>query len=148
MLISILGLIGLAVTLYAINVEKNAVAAKRALCDINEHISCTLVLTSKYAKMMGLIFKLPYKHPLNLPNTYYGLIFYIIIILYPVYPFTLIPFREVLFLVASSFSLLSCCGLAYILYVYLKDFCIVCVATYIVNIFIFYQALKENAIVG
>jgi vitamin-K-epoxide reductase (warfarin-sensitive) len=140
-----LGLLGLAITLYAIHVERKAASekAEKAFCDINDRMSCTRVLTSPYAKMVGKIFKLPADHKLNVPNTYYGVLFYIAIMLYTKFPFTLIPFREVLLMAASSFSLVACCGLAYIMYFKLKDVCIVCMATWAVNVGIFCCALGE-----
>ncbi|AYV77849.1 MAG: vitamin K epoxide reductase complex subunit 1 [Edafosvirus sp.] len=146
-MITLLGICGVLVSAYAIYVEVNAKHKQRALCDLNEGMSCTRVLTSPYARMTGLVFGLKKSHPLNLPNTYYGLLFYVAIILYKMYPFTLIPFKEFLLLVASSMSMAACIGLAYVLYFKLKDICIVCITTYIINSCIFYYALKENNII-
>jgi vitamin-K-epoxide reductase (warfarin-sensitive) len=143
-MIALLGVLGVLATLYAISVEKNNDAKQKALCDINEHMSCSRVLKSPYARMVGMIFGLNKNHPLNVPNTYYGLLFYVAIILYSFYPFTLIPFREVMLLFAASGSILASFGLACILYFKLKDFCVVCVTTYVINGLIFWCALYEN----
>ena len=133
---------GLVVTLYAVHVEQSAGPQYRSMCDINDHISCSRVLTSPYTRMMGMIFNLPKDHMFNLPNTNYGVLFYLAICCYPWATF--VPGREFLLLGASVFSLVACCGLAYILYFKLKDLCLVCISSYVVNLFIFYYALKEN----
>lgn len=144
--ISVLGLIGVAISLYAIYVESSARKSGKkfvALCDMNESASCSLVLTSAYSRLGEVYLGLPKDSIFNLPNTYYGLLFYIAVTVYPIFPFTLIPFREVLFFGASLLSIGICCLLAWILYFKLKNFCGVCVASYIVNMFILYQAYHE-----
>jgi vitamin-K-epoxide reductase (warfarin-sensitive) len=141
-----LGILGLIVTTYAIYIEKQEKKMKSSMCDINDKMSCTSVLSSPYAKMMGKIFKLKYSHPLNLPNTYYGMIFYLAITLYSYFPFILIPYREKILLIVSILSIISSCVLAYILYAKLRTVCIICISTYIINSFILYYSLIENKI--
>ena len=137
----LLALAGIIVTLYAIYVERqtNKIGFK-AMCDINDYASCSRVLKSPYAKMTKMIFNLKDDHVLNVPNTYFGLLFYIAVI---IYNFVDVSYQEVLLLVASGISLCACFGLAYILYFKLKDFCVVCVATYFINMGIFYYAYCE-----
>ncbi len=141
-MLAYLGLFGLAVTLYAIDVERKAIQGKKALCDVSG-MSCSRVLVSPYAKIVGKLFGLNPDHPLNLPNTYYGALYYVAVVLYGFYPFTLIPGREVMLVTVSGLSLGACLGFAYILYFKLKDICIVCMVTYAVNACIFYYSLKE-----
>lgn len=144
--ISVLGIVGVAISLYAIYVEHSSRKLGKkfvAVCDMNESASCSLVLTSAYSRLGEVYLGLSKDSMFNLPNTYYGLLFYIAVTVYPVYPFTLIPFREVLFFGASLLSIGICCLLAWILYFKLKNFCGVCVASYIVNMFILYQAYHE-----
>jgi len=142
--ISFFGFFGLFVSLYAIYVERKARDGSRnAMCDFNDRASCSKVLTSPYSRMLGLTFKLPKNHPLNVPNTYFGLLFYIAIIAYPEYPFTLIPFREYLFFGATLASMTFCFVLAYILYFKLNDFCAVCVTTYFINAVLLYCSYNE-----
>ena len=49
-----------------------------ALCDIDETVSYSKVFTSKYGKGFGLVELLngDENHPLNQPNSLYGIIFY------------------------------------------------------------------------
>ena len=132
-----LGFTGFCITLYAIYVEKSK---NKPLCDINENISCTRVLRSPYGHMIGLMFKLSRSNRFNVPNTYYGIMFYFGLMLYDVCP---LPGKEVLLLIGAVMSCLASLGLAYILYFKLKDFCVVCVASYIVNLTILYYAWYE-----
>ncbi len=124
-----LGLAGILVTLYAIYVEKTP---GKALCDVGEHMSCTRVLKSPYAKMVGKMLGLGPKHPLNLPNTYFGIMFYLTVCLCAFFHF------YHLLLILSIVSMIASFGLAYILYFKLQDFCLVCVTTYVINSFILY----------
>lgn len=144
-IILLFGMLGLLASLYAIHVERKArkEGPGKAACDINNRMSCSSVLTSKYAKMTGLVFSLKENHPLNVPNTYFGVLFYLAIIIYPMFPFTMIPFREVLLFGATLFSVCFSFLLAYILYFKLNDFCIVCVTTYIINAVLFFCAYRE-----
>ncbi|XP_045772923.1 vitamin K epoxide reductase complex subunit 1 [Maniola jurtina] len=125
-----ISLIGVLLSTYALYVELLAELRPgyKALCDISEHASCSRVLTSKYGKGLGLV---PEDSPFKVPNCVYGIIFYCIIIL-------LTTFDQVymvrLQLGISAVSLLTCVYLAYLLIFVLKDFCLVCVTTYVLNI--------------
>lgn len=143
-IITYFGFFGLIVTLYAIYVERKArCSGFKAMCDFNDRASCSKVLTSPYSRMLGLSLGLNKDHPLNVPNTYFGTLFYIAIIAYPQYPFTLIPFREILFFGATVSSMAFCFVLAYILYFKLNDFCVVCVTTYFINAVLLYCSYSE-----
>jgi len=144
-IISLLGLLGVGISAYAIYVEKNARKTKKrtALCDVNDGMSCSLVLTSDYAKLGEVYLGLSKDNPFNVPNTYYGFLFYVAVTIYPLWPFTLIPFREALLFGASILSIGICVLLAWILYFKLRNFCTVCVASWIVNSLILYQAYKQ-----
>ncbi len=134
--IFVLGVCGILICLYAIYVERNAKGKKRnykPVCDINDNMSCTLVLTSEYAYMTKYVFNLNNDHPLNVPNTYYGLLFYSCIVLSA---FIHVPFQYYLLLSVSSMSLLASGGLMYFMYK-LWDFCLVCMASHVVNILLF-----------
>ena len=93
--------------------------------------------------MLGLIFNLPENHPLNVPNTYLGILFYFAVVLYPAKAFRWVPARKYLLLVASLMSLASSAYLIYILSFVLHDFCVVCVSTHIANTLIFFATLVE-----
>jgi vitamin-K-epoxide reductase (warfarin-sensitive) len=81
-------LLGIVVSIYSIYVEHHASVEDDfvALCDINQSVSCSKVcqifcqmtgevLTSPYARLLGLVADLPEDHYLNLPNTYFGTCF-------------------------------------------------------------------------
>lgn len=141
-MIQLLCLIGVLVCLYGIYIEKNVKTPKfRAICDINNNTSCTLVLTSKYSHMIKLLFNLNDSSRLNLSNAQYGLLFYIGLILYQYYPFTLLPFYNFLFFCIIFSSFVACIVLAYILYYKLQQLCLICVAIYIINTALFIIAV-------
>lgn len=140
-MIAFWGFLGLLTSVYAIYVEKRATS--KAYCDIKEGMSCSRVLKSRYAKMLGLTFGLGPKHPLNISNAHFGLLFYCLVVLYP---FVFVPFKEGFLLAASTGAMLASCGLAYILMVKLHDLCLVCVATYAWNAAIWICALQANGI--
>ncbi len=51
----------------------------KALCDFNENMSCTRVLSSTYSRGFGIVGKLfGEKSKLNMPNTILGLVFYLL----------------------------------------------------------------------
>jgi vitamin-K-epoxide reductase (warfarin-sensitive) len=141
--ITIWGLIGFLATSYAIYVAKKSKSNEPVMCDINDWVSCTKVLKSDYAYLCKMYLGVSDDSPFNVPNTYYGLLLYIAIMIYPMYPFTLIPFRETLLLIASTGSMLLSFFLAFILKYKLNNLCIICVFTYVVNAAIFYLAWKE-----
>jgi uncharacterized membrane protein len=133
--------LGVLVCLYAINVEtigfgemkKNRKPSYTQMCDINESISCTLVLTSEYSHMARRTFNLDENSIFNLSNAQYGLIYYVGILFFQFYPFTLIPFHSWLFLLGTIASVLASCGLAFILKYRLHNFCMICALMYVIN---------------
>ena len=74
MILQLLAIIGFFVSIYAIIIERKATRnnGMNSYCDLNDRVSCSKVLTSKYSKMTGVIFRLRESHLLNIPNTYYG----------------------------------------------------------------------------
>eukprot|EP00743_Colponemidia_sp_Colp-15_P006313 GILK01006792.1.p1 GENE.GILK01006792.1~~GILK01006792.1.p1 ORF type:complete len:159 (-),score=17.28 GILK01006792.1:249-725(-) len=136
-----LAIIGMAVSGYALYVEHKAVSTPnyKALCDVSEQISCSAVFSSKYGHSVGML--LGDNHYLNLPNAFYGLLFYVAVFLYDV--LTFIPFRHHLFFVASSGAVIFSAYLAYILYFVLEDLCLVCVSSYIVNLLLWFASFSR-----
>jgi len=90
---------------------------------------------------VGVFFSLPKEHLLNVPNTVFGILFYIACIFYPI--FTFVPFRKYLLFIASFSSLSVSFFLGYTLYFILKDFCLVCVSSYFINLAIFFISIFE-----
>lgn len=100
------------------------------MCDINESIGCTVVLTSKYAHLMRLFLNLEKGSLFDKSNAFYGLCFYIA--LFTIYWIPL-PYHQVIFFLMTLPSIAASCGLAWILYKYLRMLCLICVTTYIIN---------------
>jgi len=125
--------IGLMLCSYAFYVEtrKEHDSKYLATCDISESISCSKVFTSRYGRGFGLVELVFGKDSrLNVPNSIFGFIFYILQII-----LECIHSKHAIFL-QIVMSVLSNCGsvyLGYILYYVLHDFCVVCVSIYVVN---------------
>lgn len=74
-----LTLVGLMLSVYSVIVEHAVLSDESysAICDINEKISCSAVLSSEYSFGFGLVEGVLGKnHILNQPNSYYGVLFY------------------------------------------------------------------------
>jgi vitamin-K-epoxide reductase (warfarin-sensitive) len=101
----------------------------KALCDVNERISCSKVFMSKYGKGFGLFSK---ESPFNLPNPVFGIFFYVTQLFVAMFcgrDGRLINFFIIQAIVSNFMSVY----LGYILFFVLNDLCVVCVATYVVN---------------
>lgn len=126
-------LLGYVVCVYALSVEFHVEADPQyeAMCDINEKMSCTKVLTSEYGKGFGLLgYIIGHDHPLNLKNPFFGLAFYTIQLILSDRKSSLACKLQL------ATAIMANCGtlwLAYILYFVLNDFCVVCVSTYAIN---------------
>ncbi|XP_047533133.1 vitamin K epoxide reductase complex subunit 1-like protein 1 [Vanessa atalanta] len=125
-------LLGILISTYALYVEMAAEMKPgyKALCDISEHASCSKVLTSKYGKGLGIM---PKDSPFKLPNCVYGVMFYSIMIFLTTFNVTSVVKVQI---ALSITSLATCVYLAYLLIFVLRDFCVVCVSTYLLNIII------------
>ncbi|KAL3857775.1 hypothetical protein ACJMK2_012412 [Sinanodonta woodiana] len=124
---------GFLVSLYSLNIEwkKEHNPMYKAYCDINEHMSCSRVLTSEYARGFGLVSILFGKNSaLNIRNCTLGLFFYLFQILLG---FSTSPTVASILYYSSIVSIVGCVYLAFILFFVLKDFCVVCIATYFIN---------------
>jgi len=113
---------------------------KKVACDINDKISCSSVLSSEYAYLVGKYFKLPKNSIWNVPNTYYGMLYYFAVF---IYPFIWFPFKAYLLVGVSFMTLVVSAILAYIMQFLLKQYCVVCVLIYVVNISIFCIAINQ-----
>jgi vitamin-K-epoxide reductase (warfarin-sensitive) len=114
----IIALIGLAISLYGINVERKLQqnAQYKAACDINDSISCSKPMLSEYNKMFGI------------SNIWASALYYCAII------------ALILLNLPKLTLLLACAGVAvsavfaYILYFKIQSLCLICTSLYIVNI--------------
>lgn len=135
--------LGMVVCAYAINIETSAKGQRKVIrrCDVNKNMSCTLVLTSRYSHMAKVIFKLRDDSMFNYSNAQYGFVFYLAMLVWQFYPFTLLPGHALIFLLMTSASVLGSCGLAYILYAILHNLCLICVCMYVINGLLFTSSL-------
>lgn len=117
-----------------------------ASCDISNRVSCSRVLTSKYARGLGILRE---KSKLYMSNAMYGLFFYGFLVILEILSFFFehSPFIAVLLLLSLLAVNLTDVYLAYILIKKLKDFCIVCVSWYIVNLVLFGLAIWRCSVV-
>lgn len=117
--IQVLAVFGLIVSLYALYVEWRYTRIRnfKPWCDISEKISCTKVLSSRYGHLLGI------------PNAAPGVVFYIIV-------WILAIIGGPLFLI-TLFGVIASIYLAYTSFFELELFCVVCGASWIVNILLF-----------
>jgi vitamin-K-epoxide reductase (warfarin-sensitive) len=143
-LVSISALLGVCVSLYALYIEHQVEQAKAmgleyvAACDLGKRASCSAVLSSVYGHIFshwGLVAK---GSSLDLPNALTGLVFYLLAL-----SRRAVGLPRLLFLLASVAALAFSLYLAYVLAFVLKDFCLVCVTSYVLNALIFAGAARE-----
>ncbi|XP_070573105.1 vitamin K epoxide reductase complex subunit 1-like [Ptychodera flava] len=139
---------GLALSAYALYVEtaKERNSDYKAMCDVSKTISCSKVFTSKYGRGFGLIEPLFGRDCiLNLPNSVFGLIFYVL-------QFFLgqssNPTASLVLVIFSLLSNLATVYLAYILYFILNDACLVCISTYVVNAALLILNLRHHSAIS
>tara|TARA_Y100000310_G_scaffold281791_1_gene302533 strand:- start:1440 stop:1796 length:357 start_codon:yes stop_codon:yes gene_type:complete len=115
MIIEVLAWIGLIISVYALYVKLRVEHNRKfkPLCDIKKNISCTRAFTSKYGNLAIL------------PNPLIGVIFYVLVLLLPQF-----------LMVLSIIGLIATFYLAY-LSAEQRNFCLVCLSIYLVNILIF-----------
>lgn len=142
-------MVGILLSVYALYVElkKEKDPKYTATCDISEHMSCSKVFTSKYGKGFGLLpHILGEKSPLNLPNGFFGIIYYSLCCITGFSNNRNLVKLQVLFGIAG---IVMAVYLAYILYFILYDFCVVCVTTYALNVVIFIlSVIRLNHVEG
>ncbi|XP_077996197.1 vitamin K epoxide reductase complex subunit 1-like protein 1 [Glandiceps talaboti] len=137
---SISCVVGFLLSVYALKVEIMKARDKNyvAFCDFNDRMSCSKAFMSPYGKGFGIVGPLlGDDHFLNFPNPILGMVFYTLQFVIGQWFYASPVLVHVLF----ATSIVSCIGsvyLAYILYFVLNDFCIVCIATYIVNFILCY----------
>jgi len=121
MILGVIGFIGAMLTVYLLHIEAVlAVNHKyKALCDINDKINCTAVAKSQYAHIFGI------------SNAVLGILFYGLVAILDIFgePQTIFY----LSIPAFVFTLF----LAYLMFFKIRKLCLVCLATYCINILIF-----------
>lgn len=137
--VTVLCLAGIGLASYAFYVETRVSGDRsyRAACDISARMSCSRVLTSRWGRGFGL---LPDDSPLNLPDSIFGLLYYVLsLLLNRVHTSKAVARLRVLLSVLTN---LGSVYLGYILYFVLQDVCVVCCGMYLVNFLLLICNLK------
>jgi vitamin-K-epoxide reductase (warfarin-sensitive) len=127
-------IIGFILSIYTIYIELNLSSDQNfvASCDINQQISCSKVITSKYGHILSALGLVPLNSILDRPNCEYGVLFYLSVLFF--YSFSLnSPLMRFFLLLTAVFGMVLSCILAYIMVYILQQICIICYATYVVN---------------
>lgn len=122
----ILAAAGFIVSLYGYLVEGKMQAnpSYKPACDINNIISCSRAFNSDYSKMMGVT------------NTIVGMVFYALVFLTEIFQLgNLVYYYAVGAAVASVIF-------AYLLYVKVGSFCLVCSMVYMINFSLLIATMK------
>ncbi|OCT95078.1 vitamin K epoxide reductase complex subunit 1-like protein 1 [Xenopus laevis] len=125
--------LGIVLSIYAFHVEreKERDPGYKAICDFNEWVHCSTVLSSRWGRGFGMLGSIFGKDSLiNQPNSVFGLVFYL---LQMVLGMTVSAVAALVLMTSSIVSVVGSVYLAYILYFVLKDFCVICVITYLLN---------------
>ncbi|XP_055347962.1 vitamin K epoxide reductase complex subunit 1-like protein 1 [Paramacrobiotus metropolitanus] len=130
----VVSLIGLGISAYGYYVEirLHQDPSFKPLCDFNKEVRCSKALSSRYGMGFGFLGSVfGESHMLNQPNTLYGIMFYALMACLGY------ARNAKASLVQLNLAFISClvsCYLAYHLVFNLKEWCPVCIATYVVNI--------------
>jgi len=121
MIIQVIAFVGFLLSVYSYYVEWKTSKVKdyKPLCDIRENISCGKVFNSPYGKTFGV------------SNSIGGIFFYIVIFFLVLYNLKYVFYLSILSVLGSIY-------LAYVSYIKLKNFCLVCTGIYVVNILLLY----------
>jgi vitamin-K-epoxide reductase (warfarin-sensitive) len=113
-----LALIGLAISVYGITVERNLQqnAQYKAACDLSDTVSCTRPFLSTYTKLLGI------------SNIWASALYYSVIIV-----LALLDLKPFIFIVTGA-GVAASIIFAYILYFKIRSLCLICTSLYIINI--------------
>ncbi|GLD93552.1 hypothetical protein PINS_up002144 [Pythium insidiosum] len=138
----LLGVLGVAVSAYGAYVEHQKrldPANYSALCDFAGY-SCSSVMTSEFGNMLryhGLVDRGSW---LDQPNAILGTGAYSLFVLYPI--LRKIPFHEYVYTLGSLIAVGLSVYLAYILAFVLRDLCMICVTSYVINAALAWYSFK------
>src|SRR3989338_2595585 len=123
--LQILAFLGFLVSLYAYTVERNARNPDyKAFCDFKDSMSCTKAFTSPYGKLFGI------------SNALGGLFFYTLLFI-----LTFLKQTNLIFFLSLA-SFWGTLFLAYLSYVKMKNFCVICHIIYVINILLLIFATR------
>ncbi|OWZ12334.1 putative membrane protein [Phytophthora megakarya] len=137
---SMLGALGVAVSSYAIHVKNQKQIHEEyvALCD-SDACSCSQVLTSEYSRLLSLWGLVEKNSTLDVSNAHLGVLAYSLFMLYPIV--RKMPYHAQFYTAVSFCATVVMLYLAYILAFVLRDFCMVCVATYVITAALLWNSL-------
>ena len=123
--ILVLAAIGFCVALYAYIVESKIKkdSTYKPACDITDRISCTKALNSKYANLFFV------------SNGIAGMLYYLLVGV-----LAYLNMHQYLFILTGA-GVLMTCFMAFLLYVKVKSYCLVCTSIYVINVLLFVLAL-------
>ena len=133
-------LAGLLVSLYTAHIyrQKQHDPEYEALCDISESISCSDVITSRYAKGFGLLDGiLDSDSFLKIPNFILAIVFFLLY-----FSVAVSGYLTYLLLPAATASLLVSLYLFYILNWVMETHCLLCYSAYAVSLVLFLIELR------
>ncbi|XP_074875007.1 vitamin K epoxide reductase complex subunit 1 [Buteo buteo] len=129
-------LAGAALSLYSLHVERARARdpSYRAACDLGPAVSCTRVFASRWGRGLGLVEVVAGRDSAaNVPNGAIGVVFYLLQGLLGAVPGRV---ASATLLGTSVASAMASLWLAGVLAFGLRDFCLVCITTYVLNAFL------------
>ncbi|KPP69067.1 vitamin K epoxide reductase complex subunit 1-like protein 1-like [Scleropages formosus] len=136
-------LLGVLLSAYALHVEREKARDPNyeAMCDVGGSVSCSRMFSSRWGRGFGLLGSIFGKNgAMDQPNSVYNLFFYVFQLLLGM---TVSAMAALILMTTSIVSVMGSLYLSYILYFVLKDFCIVSVTTYILNLALFVLNYKR-----
>jgi vitamin-K-epoxide reductase (warfarin-sensitive) len=122
---------------------RGAQSGFKAWCDFSTGASCSTVARSQYGVGLGLIKPNGPWGFLALPNSLYGIIYYVAIFFTQLPSTYAVPRARQIALILSGGALFASFYLGYLLVFVIKNLCVVCVATYVVNGALFRLSLLD-----
>ncbi|KAL4647783.1 vitamin K epoxide reductase complex subunit 1-like protein 1-like [Arapaima gigas] len=135
--------LGVLLSAYALHVQRQNATdpTYEAMCDVGSAVSCSRMLSSRWGRGFGLLGSIFGKNgAMNQPNSVYDLVFYVFQLLLGM---TVSAMAALILMTTSIVSVMGSLYLSYILYFVLKDFCIVSVTTYLLNLVLFVLNYKR-----
>jgi len=146
--VSFLAALGLVLSCYAVYVEhkhSNETESDqpfKALCDIDQiGASCSAVFAMPQGKLLSYFNIVPHDHVLDVPNAVLGILYYALILINE----AIINFPSFLIKFASTSAMSSSIYLAVVL-TSLKELCILCWTTHVINTLLLYTILTRNTL--
>ena len=134
MLLESLAVIGMLLAGYLIYVERRLFTSKRykPLCDISKTVSCSKAILSPYGHLIGRLGGPNVDYWAS--NAFFGFLYYILV-------FVLAIANSSILLPLSLLAVIASAYLFYVSHYKMKNYCVICMGAYVVNIGIFIVSL-------